>query len=111
MFSRTLVRLSLCVAVAVSFSPLVLGRAGGEAEKIKTELGEYECEHFKGETEVEGPMDQKIKFGGELWTNEKVPFGLVKAKVKADIGVGNIDTEMVAIKSGKDAKSELPDAK
>ncbi len=38
MFSRTLVRLGLCAAVVVSFSPFVLSRAGGEAEKIKTEL-------------------------------------------------------------------------
>jgi hypothetical protein len=81
-----------------------------ENEKIKTQLGEYECEHLKGESEVDGPMDQKIKFGGELWINDKVPFGLVKAKVKGDIGVGSIETEMEAIQSGKDAKSELPDA-
>src|SRR5260370_11292861 len=38
MFSRTLVRLGLCAAVVVSFSPLVLSRASGDAEKIKTEL-------------------------------------------------------------------------
>ena len=82
-----------------------------EKEKIKTDLGEFECQHLKGETEADGPMDQKIKFNGELWTNDKVPFGLVKAKIKSDIGVGSIETEMEAIKSGKDAKSELPDAK
>ena len=82
-----------------------------EKEKIKTELGEFECEHLKGESEMDGPMDQKIKFGGELWTNEKVPFGLVKAKIKGDLGVGTVETEMEASKSGKDAKSELPDAK
>ena len=80
-------------------------------ENIKTQLGEYECEHLKGEVEMDGPMDQKIKFSGELWTNDKVPFGLVKAKVKGDIGVGSVETEMEAIQSGKDAKSELPDAK
>ena len=82
-----------------------------EKEKIKTDLGEFECQHLKGEAEADGPMDQKIKFNGEIWTNDKVPFGLVKAKIKSDIGVGSIETEMEAIKSGKDAKSELPDAK
>ncbi len=82
-----------------------------EKEKIKTQLGEFECEHLKGESEADGPMDQKIKFAGEIWTNDKVPFGLVKAKVKGDLGIGSIETEMEAIQSGKDAKSELPDAK
>lgn len=82
-----------------------------EKEKIKTQLGEYDCDHFKGEVEVDGPMDNKLKMGGELWTNAKVPFGLVKAKIKGDLGVGSIETEMEAIQSGKDAKSELPDAK
>jgi hypothetical protein len=82
-----------------------------EKEKIKTRLGEYDCEHQKGESEVDGPMDLKMKFAGELWTNDKVPFGLVKAKVKGDLGVGMIETEMEAIQSGKDAKSELPEAK
>jgi hypothetical protein len=82
-----------------------------EKEKIKTQLGEYECEHLKGQSETDGPMDQKIKFDGEIWTNDKVPFGLVKAKVKGDIGLGTIETEMEATQSGKDAKSELPDAK
>src|SRR5438128_11193187 len=37
MFSRTLVRLGLCVAIAVGFSVLPWNRAGGEAEEIKTE--------------------------------------------------------------------------
>src|SRR5713226_7037321 len=37
MFSRTLVRLGLCAVVAVNSSVLALSRAGGEAEKIKTE--------------------------------------------------------------------------
>jgi hypothetical protein len=37
MSSRTLARLGLCAAVAVGFSPLLLNRAGGEAEKFKTE--------------------------------------------------------------------------
>ena len=82
-----------------------------EKEKIKTQLGEYECEHLKGESEMDGPMDQKIKFGGELWINDKVPFGLVKAKIKGELGVGSIETEMEASQSGKDAKTELPDVK
>ena len=80
-------------------------------EKIKTDLGEYECEHLKGETELDGPMDTKVKLGGEYWTTDKVPFGLVKAKVKGDLGIGSIDTDLQAVKVGKDAKTELPDAK
>lgn len=82
-----------------------------EKETVKTELGEYECEHWKGEAELEAFQDNKAKFEGELWTHDKVPFGLVKAKIKGDFTLGTIETELEAIKSGKDAKSELPDAK
>ncbi len=82
-----------------------------EKEKIKTELGEFECERQKGETELDGPMDVKVKMAGDIWTHDKVPFGLVKAKIKGDLGFGSVDTELEVTKSGKDAKSELPDAK
>jgi hypothetical protein len=78
--------------------------------KIKTELGEYDCETLKGSTEVDGPMDSKVKVAGDIWTNDKVPFGLVKAKVKGELPFGTIETELEAIKSGTDAKSELPDS-
>ncbi len=81
-------------------------------EKIKTELGEFECERLAGTAELVGPMETKVSFTGELWTQEKVPFGLLKAKVKGDLGgIGSIETELSAIKSGTDAKSELPDSK
>ena len=82
-----------------------------EKEKVKTELGEYECERAKGITELDGLMDTKVKLEGELWTHDKVPFGLVKAKIKGDLGIGSIETELQAIKSGGDAKTELPEAK
>jgi len=38
MFSRTLIRLGLCAAVAVSFLASPSGHAGGDADKIKTEF-------------------------------------------------------------------------
>jgi hypothetical protein len=79
--------------------------------KIRTELGEYDCDVSKGETVLDGPMDAKFKIEGDIWTNDKVPFGLVKAKVKGNLAFGNIETEMEAIQSGSDAKSELPEAK
>ena len=82
-----------------------------EKEKVKTDLGEFECAHVKGETEVDGPMDAKLKMSGEIWTNDKVPFGLVKAKIKGDLGLGSIETDLQAVKSGKDAKSEIQEAK
>jgi hypothetical protein len=37
MFNRILVYLSLCAVLAVSFSPMLVGRASGEPEKVKTE--------------------------------------------------------------------------
>ena len=80
-------------------------------EKIQTELGEYECEHATGQVEREGFQGNKAKFDGELWTCDKVPFGLVKAKVKVDFTKGSIESELTAVRSGSDAKSELPDAK
>ena len=83
-----------------------------EKQKVKTDLGEYECERQTGTAEVDGPMDTKVKFDGELWVNDKVAFGLVKAKIKGDLGgLGSIETELEAIKSGTDAKTALPDAK
>ena len=82
-----------------------------EKQHVKTGLGEYECEHVTGVHEMEGFQNNKVKLEGDLWTHEKVPFGLVRAKVKGDIGVGVIETELEVIKSGTDAKTELPDAK
>jgi hypothetical protein len=79
--------------------------------KIRTELGEYDCDVMKGETELDGPMGNKVKIAGDIWVNNKVPFGLIKAKVKGDLPFGKIETELEVIKSGTEAKSELPDAK
>jgi hypothetical protein len=79
--------------------------------KIRTELGEYDCDTMQGETELDGPMGNKVKITGDLWVNNKVPFGLVKAKVKGDLAIGKIETELELIKSGTGAKSELPEAK
>lgn len=79
--------------------------------KVRTEVGEYDCEVMQGQSELDGPMDTKVKVVGDIWLNEKVPFGLVKAKVKGELPFGNIETELELIKSGKDAKSELNDAK
>lgn len=83
----------------------------GDKQKIKTPLGEYECQRQTGEGEADGFQNSKMKYEGELWTHDKVPFGLVKAKIKADIGIGTIETQLEAAKSGTDAKSELPDTK
>jgi hypothetical protein len=82
-----------------------------EKESLKTALGEFECVHQTGQVEIEGIQDAKAKFEGEFWTSEKVPFGLVKAKVKGDLGIGTVETELEVLKSGTDAKTELPDAK
>jgi hypothetical protein len=79
--------------------------------KIRTELGEYDCDVMQGESELDGPMGNKVKIAGDLWINNKVPFGLIKAKVKGDLAFAKIETELEVIKSGTDAKSELPDAK
>ena len=81
-----------------------------EKETIQTELGKYECEHWKGEAEVEGFQNNQVKFEGDLWTHNKVPFGLVKAKIKGDFGLGSLASVLEATKSGTGAKSDLPDA-
>lgn len=86
-----------------------LAKKGKEA--VTTELGEFQCERAAGQAEQDGPQGSKAKFDGELWTNEKVPFGLVKAKIKLDLGKINFANELTAVRSGSGAKSELPDAK
>jgi hypothetical protein len=78
-----------------------------ERAKIRTELGEYDCDVLKGESERDGPMNSKIKVAGDIWTNDKVPFGLVKAKIKGELAFGTIETELELVKSGTDAKSEI----
>jgi hypothetical protein len=82
-----------------------------QKERIKTELGEFECDRLKGQTELEALQGNKIKVEGDLWIHEKIPFGLVKAEIKGDLGVGTIETHLEAVRSGTDATTELPDAK
>ena len=66
MFSRILVRLGLCAAVALSFSPVLISRAGGEAQKLKTE-------YYKGKVVPLAEVAEKL---GAKLDGDATPYWL-----------------------------------
>jgi hypothetical protein len=66
MLTRIFVRLSLCVVVMASFSPLFMSRAGGESEKLKTE-------YYKGKVV---PLAEVLEKLGAKLDADAAPFWL-----------------------------------
>ena len=86
----------------------------GEKEEVKVEgLGSLACEKTTGKHDLPmGPSDE-LPADITLWRNSKASFGTVKLRVhivdKRDGRERDGVFEAVQVKSGKDAKSALPD--
>jgi hypothetical protein len=81
-----------------------------EKKRIKTKLGGLDCEGIKA-LDPNGNM----KCNREIRLHKKAPFGVVSLELQVEIPVkeetASIVTTFKLSKTGKDAKSELPDSK
>ena len=85
-----------------------------EAAVIESGLGKLECKGVTGNIEFkQGSTDQKWTMKNRL--NEKAPFGVVTSEIEIEISRNGQQTRngsmtMKAVKVGKEAKSQIPDA-
>ena len=94
-----------------------------DAGTVDSPLGALECKSWKG-SRVLGSSTLKSSNEGQLWITDAVPFGIAKVQVKvqrfekdataADDAfklVAEINSALIAVETGTDAQSDLPDLK
>ena len=94
-----------------------------DAGTVDSPLGALECKSWKG-SRILGSSTLKSSNEGQLWITDAVPFGIAKVQVKvqrfekdataADDAfklVAEINSALIAVETGTDAQSDLPDLK